>query len=148
MDDRIKFVIGQKKRMLNEISSRIAKFKLDGKDLGDFVNVKQDGSLFVPKEFADEDMPVLQNEYSKLSKKEKKVYDDHYHQSTTYLIQCYNESNKKYKDLFDTLDVYDKLDVLNFQTNDLQTEQKRANSYLATLSRQSEERKQNELNAE
>ncbi len=146
MNERLRFVIGQKRRILNEITSRLAKFKLDGKNGGVFVTLKNDGSLDIPKDFIDEDMPILRDEYTKLSKKEKQVYDDHYHQSTTYLISNFNEANKKYKSLFNALDVYDKIDTLKEELNNLVAEQRRANIYFATLNRQSEEKRQNELN--
>ena len=71
MNERLRFVIGQKRRILNEITSRLAKFKLDGKNDGVFVELKNDGSLDIPKNFIDEDMPILRDEYTKLSKKEK-----------------------------------------------------------------------------
>lgn len=140
MDERLKFVVGQKKRTLNEITARIAKFKQEGKNLGVFLTLEDDGHLRTPRDFVDKDMPVMAKEYSKLTAREKKIYDSHYVKSTTYLIATYNEANKKYNEIFETLDVYDKLDELKEELNALNIEYKRANIYLATLPKQSEER--------
>lgn len=142
MDARLKFVVGQKKRTLNEISSRVAGFKQNGKNLGVFLTLENDGHLRTPREFVDEDMPVLSKEYNKLTKKEKEVYNKHYLKTTTYLIETYNDANKKYTSIFESLDVYEKLDELKEELNDLSLEQKRANIYFASLIKQSEDKKQ------
>ena len=140
MDERLKFVVGQKKRTLNEISARVAKFKQDGKNLGVFLTIEDDGHIRTPRDFVDEDMPVMAKEYSKMTAKEKKVYNSHYVKSTTFLIDTYNEANRKYNDIFETLDVYDKLDELKEELNVLNLEYKRAGIYLATLAKQSDEK--------
>ena len=145
MNDRIKFVTGQKKRFLNEISARIAKFKLQGKDLGVFVTIEEDGHLRLPRDFVDEYVNLTSEQYEKLSKKEKAKYDKQYNESTRYLIVCYNNCNKKYLDLFDALDTQEKLDLLRAEINGLAADQARANGFLAVLSRESAERKQKEL---
>lgn len=147
MDERIKFVIGQKKRYLNEITSRIANFKLAGKDLGIFVSIKPDGNLLTPRNFVDEQAEISKEDYAKLSKKEKKEYDSQYLSSTKCLIENYNLANKKYAQLFEGLSTEEKIDVLQTEIHDLQIEYTRACAYQNTLAKQSREKKQAELGA-
>ena len=142
MNDKIKFLIGQKKRYLNEIASRIADFKLNGKDLGVFVAIEEDGHLRTPRNFEDEHIVLSSEEYDKLSKKDKKKYDKEYHESTRYLVACFNECNKKYIDMFEQLELSEKIDVLQFEINALQIDEIRAKAYYTTLSRKTIEQKQ------
>ena len=145
MNDKIKFLIGQKKRYLNEIASRISDFKLNGKDLGVFVEIEEDGHLRTPRNFEDEHVVLSSEEYDKLSKKDKKKYDKEYHESTRYLISCFNECNKKYIDMFEQLELSEKIDVLQFEINALQVDETRAKAYYSTLSRKSIEEKQSKF---
>ena len=147
MEDRIKFIVGQKKRLLNELTTKTANYKLEGKNLGVFLVIESDGHIRTPREFDDVALPTLSEEYEKLTKKEKNAYDKKYCQSATYLIKNYNEANKKYQDIFQELDVFGKIDLLKEEINNLQLEQKRANIYFSTLARQSDERKMAELGA-
>lgn len=140
MEETIKFIVGQKKRYLNLISSKLANQKLHKKNLGIFLTIEKDGHLRMPRDFFDAELPTLEEDYSKLSKKQKDAYDKIYYASLTYLVQCFNDANKKYNTIFETLDVYDKIDVLKEELNTLLVEQKRANVYLATLERQSKEK--------
>lgn len=145
MEDRLAFVIGQKKRLLNEIVSRMANFKANGKNLGVQFTLLDDGSLQAPKNFENEIMPIQRAEYNRLTKAEKKVYDEHFCQSTAYLIQAYNEANDKYNAIFEQLDVHDKIDVLNREVKELSIDEARANAYLASLSKRSAESRLNQL---
>lgn len=147
MNERLKFVIGQKRRLLNEIASRCADFKREGKNLNVNLTLSAYGNIVVPEGFVFEYLPVTREEYAKLTAKKKQVYDEHYRTTAMFLIEQYNEANKRYRDLFDKLDDYDKIDVLREELATLKQEQKRANIYFATLSRQSAERKQEELGA-
>lgn len=145
MEERLKFVIGQKKRYLNKISEKMTEFKLKGKNLGVCLTIENDGHLRTPRDFVDLDLPVLTTEYAKLSKKEKRAYDEIYATSTTCLIENFNEANKRYNTLFEELDVYDKMDCLKEEINNLFIDQKRANAYFATVGRQSEEKMQSKF---
>ena len=142
MNERLEFVVGQKKRLLNQLSSRLSDYKIEGKNLGIFLTIEEDGHLRVPRDFVDPELPVLDVEYAKLTKKEKTAYDKIYYQSISFLIDSYNEANKKYNDIFEEFDVYEKMDTLNQEIRDLEQEEKRANLYLNTLAKQSEERQQ------
>ena len=75
MEDRIKFIFGQKKRLLNEITTKTAQYKLEGKNLGIYLTLEEDGHLKTPRDFDDAILPNLEVEYAKLTKKEKKAYD-------------------------------------------------------------------------
>ena len=145
MNERIKFVAGQKKRFLNEICARIAKFKLQGKDLGVFVTIEDDGHLRLPRDFVDEYVNLTSEQYEALSKKEKAKYDKQYNESTRYLIVCYNNCNKKYLDLVEKLDVDEKISLLKFELNNLLNDQARAKGFMGALSRETAEKKQKEL---
>lgn len=148
MNERIKFVIGQKKRYLNEISSRIANFKLQGKDLGVFVSIKPDGNLLTPRDFVDEQIQISKEDYAKLSKKQKKQIDDQYLSSTKCLIDSFNLANKKYAQIFDALSNAEKIEVLQTEINSLQVDYTRASAYQNTLAKQSQEKIQAKLGAE
>ena len=140
MEERIKFIVGQKKRYLNQIASKFADQKLHKKNLGVFLTIEKDGHIRTPREFIDAELPTLDVGHAKLSKKEKAVYDKIYYASLTYLVDCFNEANKKYNAIFDSLDVYDKMELLKEEVNTLLVEQKRANAYFAALDRQSREK--------
>ena len=142
MNERLKFVVGQKKRLLNQISSRISNFKIEDKNVGIFLSIEEDGHLRVPRDFVDPELPTLLAEYGKLTKKEKQAYDKKYFASTSFLIDSYNEANKKYNSIFEEFDVYEKIDTLNEEIRELEAEQKRANLYLNTLARQSKQKQQ------
>ena len=145
MSERIKFVSGQKKRFLNEIAARIAKFKLQGKDLGVFVTIEDDGHLRLPRDFVDEYVNLTSEQYEKLSKKEKAKYDKQYNESTRYLIVCYNDCNKKYLELVDELDADAKLALLKNEVSNLVNDEIRAKGFMSVLSRETAEKKQKEL---
>ena len=145
MNERLNFVVGQKKRLLNQISSRISNFKVEGKNLGVTLSVEEDGHLRVPRDFVDPELPVSEMEYAKLGKKEKQAYDKKYYASVSFLIDSYNEANKKYNAIFEEFDVYEKMDTLNEELRELELEQKRANLYLTTLAKQSEEKMREKL---
>jgi len=145
MNERVKFIDGQKRRLLNEITSRVSNFKLAGKNLGVYLTIEEDGHIRVPRDFVDFELPVLSTEYSKLSAKEKRAYDKKYYQSASYLIDNYNEANKKYIAIYDELDIYEKMDLLKEEINLLKSDEKRANIYLSTLSKQSEEKMRDKL---
>ena len=140
MNERIKFIVGQKKRLLNEISSRVSSFKLKGENLGVFLTIESDGHLKKPRDFEDLDLPVLSTEYAKLSAKEKKAYDKKYYASVSFLIDNFNEANKKYNEIFNEFDVYDKMDLLKEEISALKLEEKRAGIYLSTLEKYDEEK--------
>ena len=145
MNERIRFVIAQKKRYLNEISSRIAKFKLEGKDLGVYVTVKADGNLSTPRDFVDECEVLTSAEQEKLTKKERAKYEEKYAKSTRYLIVCYNDCNKKFESMFAELSKQERADVLKYEVNALQGEDARAKAYCNALTREWVEKKQKEL---
>lgn len=145
MNERIKFIEGQKKRLLNQISSKLADFKTNGKNLGVFLTIEEDGHLKKPRDFEDIDLPVISTEYAKLSAKEKRSYDKKYYQSVSFIIENYNEANKKYNSIFEELDVYEKMDMLKEEISALKLEEKRADIYLATLAKQSEEKMREKL---
>ena len=147
MNERISFIEGQKKRLLNQISSKVAEFKLAGKNLGVFLTIEEDGHIRKPRDIEDVDLPVLGVDYSKLTKKEKTAYDKKYFASVSFLIDNYNEANRKYNELFDELDVYEKMDLLQSQIKALQIEEKRADIYTATLLKQSEEKLSDKLDS-
>ena len=147
MNERISFIEGQKKRLLNQISSKVAEFKLAGKNLGVFLTIEEDGHLRKPRDFEDIGLPVLSTEYSKLTKKEKHAYDKKYFKSVSFLIDCYNEANKKYLSAFEELDVYEQIDVLQAQIKALQLEEKRADIYTATLLKQDREKLSDKLDS-
>jgi hypothetical protein len=140
MNERLKFIEGQKKRLLNQISSKVAEFKMNGKNLGVFLTIEEDGHLKKPRDFEDLDLPVLNTEFSKLTTKEKRAYDKKYYSSVSFVIDSYNEANKKYNAIFEELDVYEKMDTIKEEISALKLEEKRADIYLATLSKQSEEK--------
>ena len=140
MNERLNFIEGQKKRLLNLISEKVAGFKLKGENLGIFLTVEEDGHLRVPRDFTDLDLPVLSTEYSKLTAKEKRAYNKKYVSSVSFLIDNYNEANKKFNSIFEELDVYEKMDVLKEHISLLKLEEKRANIYLSTLEKQSKEK--------
>lgn len=144
MNERIKFVSVQKKRFLNEISARIAKFKLQGKDLGVFVTIEDDGHLRLPRDFVDECVNLTSEQYEALSKKEKAKYDKQYAESTRYLIVCYNNANKKYLDLVEKLDFNEKENLLRLEIKNLSNDCARAKAYFDILSRETAENKQKE----
>lgn len=145
MNERISFVTAQKKRFLNEITSRIAKFKLQGKDLGVFVTIEDDGHLRLPRDFVDEFVNLTSEQYEQLSKKEKAKYDNQYSKSTRYLIVCYNNYNKKYLELFENLDKEAKIELLKAEISTLLIDEVRANGYLNALTREGAEKKHAEL---
>lgn len=145
MNERLNFIEGQKKRLLNQITTKVADFKLKGEDLGVFLTVEEDGHIRVPRDFIDLDLPVLSTEYSKLTAKEKRAYDKKYHASVSFVIDSYNEANKKYNAIFEELDVYEKMDDLKESINALKSEEKRADIYLSTLAKQSEEKMREKL---
>ena len=145
MNERLNFIEGQKKRLLNLISQKVAEFKLKGENLGIYLTIEEDGHIRVPRDFQDLDLPVLSTEYAKLTKKEKKAYDKKYFASVSFLIDNYNEANKKFNAIFEELDMYEKMDTLKELINSLKLEEKRAGIYLSTLAKQSEEKMREKL---
>ena len=126
MEERIKFIVGQKKRYLNQIASKMADFKLKGKNLGIFFAIEKDGHIRVSRNFEDFDLPEIDKDYSKLTKAEKKAYDKYYLSSVTYLVNCYNEANKKYNSIFEGMNNADKQNLLREEINALNLEYKKA----------------------
>lgn len=145
MEERIKFIVGQKKRYLNQITSKMADYKLRGKNLGIFLTLEKDGHIRTPRDFEDFDLPNIDKDYSKLNKQEKKEYDKYYLVSLTYLVNCYNEANKKYNGIFENLNEDEKRNLLKEEINMLALDQKKAEIYLTTLSKQDKEKQQSKL---
>lgn len=145
MEERIKFIVGQKKRYLNQIASKMADYKLKGKNLGIFLTIEKDGHIRTPRDFEDYDLPKIDKDYSKLAKAEKKQYDKYYLVSLTYLVNCYNEANKKYNTIFEDMEDSEKAMLLKEEINMLSLEQKKAEIYLTTLSKQDKEKQQSKL---
>ena len=145
MNERLNFIEGQKKRLLNLISEKVADFKLKGENLGVFLTIEEDGHIRVPRDFIDLDLPVISTDYSKLTAKEKRAYDKKYVNSVSFLIDNYNEANKKFNVIFEELDVYEKMDALKELINSLKLEEKRAGIYLSTLAKQSGEKMREKL---
>lgn len=145
MEERIKFIVGQKKRYLNQIASKMADYKLRGKNLGIFLTLEKDGHIRTPRDFEDFDLPNIDKDYSKLNKQEKKEYDKYYLVSLTYLVNCYNEANKKYNGIFENLNEDEKRNLLKEEINMLALDQKKAEIYLTTLSKQDKEKQQSKL---
>ena len=145
MEERIKFIVGQKRRYLNQISSKMADFKLKGKNLDIYFTIEKDGHLRVPRDFVDIELPEIDKDYSKLSKAEKKVYDKYYLSSVTYLVSCYNEANKKYNVIFDGMADTETQTLLREEINMLSFDLKKAEMYLTGLSKQDKEKQQDKL---